>query len=111
MPEPQFSAPWQAQVFSLVVALQDTGAFTPGEWAQALGAAIRDAQQAGDPDHGDTYYAHWVRALEGLLACKGMAGDGQMERLADAWAQAAERTPHGLPIELRTAELDIARKG
>ena len=55
MADPQFAEPWQAQVFSLVVALQDACVISRAEWADALGAAIREAQEAGDPDHGDTY--------------------------------------------------------
>ena len=108
--ERTFAEPWQAQVFALVVALQDACIFSAEEWAQALGAAIRRAQDAGDPDQGDTYYAHWVDALESLLARKGLAGDAQLRALAHAWQHAAERTPHGKPIELSAGERAIARK-
>ena len=65
--DPVFSEPWEAQAFALVVALQDRGIFTAAEWADALGAEIRRAQAAGDPDTGDTYYGHWLAALERLL--------------------------------------------
>lgn len=109
MADPAFAEPWQAQVFSLVVALQDACVFTQAEWAQALGAAIRRAQEAGDPDRGDTYYAHWVDALETLLAGRGIASPAQLAALAQAWEAAAERTPHGKPIELAREERAIAR--
>lgn len=105
---PAFSEPWQAQIFGLVVALQDRGVISPDDWAQALGAAIRQAQDAGDPDHGDTYYAHWVVALESLLAQAGVASPSQLQALAHAWQAAAERTPHGRPIELAPHERAIA---
>lgn len=74
-PEParHFNAPWEARIFSLVVQLGDRGVFTWREWAEALGAAIREAQAAGDPDLGDTYYRHWIRALEALLAERALA--------------------------------------
>lgn len=111
MAEPQFTEPWQAQVFSLVVALQDRGVFTPVEWAGELGAAIRRAQQAGDPDVGDTYYAHWVAALESLLAARGLASAQQVDALAHAWREAAQRTPHGRPIELPANARALARQG
>jgi nitrile hydratase accessory protein len=61
---PVFKAPWQAQAFALALALHERGAFTWPEWAAALTAAIRRAQAAGDPDTGDTYYQHWLDALE-----------------------------------------------
>lgn len=40
---PIFAEPWQAQAFALVVELQNKGVFTADEWAQALGAEIREA--------------------------------------------------------------------
>lgn len=82
-PEPAaaFGAPWQAQIFGLVVQLGDRGVFTWAEWAEALGAAIREAQAAGDPDLGDTYYEHWIRALEALLAERGLADAGLIAQL------------------------------
>jgi len=70
---PVFAEPWQAQAFALVVKLQREGVFTAEEWAQALGAAIEAARAAGDPDLGDTYYQHWLAALEQLCMRKGLA--------------------------------------
>lgn len=98
---PVFAAPWEAQAFAMTVALEEQGLFTWGEWTAALSEEIRSAQEAGDPDLGDTYYTHWLRALERLVATKGVATAETLIRCRDAWARAAERTPHGLPIELR----------
>ena len=70
---PVFSAPWQAQAFALALALHERGAFTWPEWAAALSAAIARAQAAGDPDAGDTYYQHWLDALETLVIDPGTA--------------------------------------
>jgi nitrile hydratase accessory protein len=97
---PVFAAPWEAQAFALTVALHARGLFTWGEWAQALGRAIREAQAAGDPDTGATYYAHWLAALEALLAEKGVAAPEAVAARAEAWRRAAEATPHGRPIRL-----------
>ena len=69
---PVFNAPWEAQVFSMTLALHERGLFTWTEWAQVLGAEIAAAQRTGDPDLGDTYYRHWLAALERLLASKGI---------------------------------------
>ncbi len=61
---PVFGEPWQAQAFAMTLALHERGVFTWTEWARTLSEAIRDAQASGDPDRGDTYYAHWLDALE-----------------------------------------------
>ena len=98
---PVFSAPWEAQAFAITLALQQQGVFTWQEWAATLGEEIRLAQKGGDPDLGDTYYAHWLRALERLVAGKQLTTADALARCRDAWARAAERTPHGSPIELR----------
>ena len=100
---PVFNEPWEVQAFSLVVGLMEKGYFTRAEWAAALTDAIRDAQQAGDPDTGDTYYFHWVNALEKICLEKGLTNlDEFAVRQAD-WRQAYLNTPHGKPIELEAA--------
>jgi len=98
--EPVFRAPWEARAFALMVALQRAGVFDKQEWATALGAEIARAQAAGDPDRGDTYWRHWLAALERLVAEKGAASPDALARCRRAWAEAAARTPHGNPIEL-----------
>ena len=99
--EPVFREPWEAQVFAMALALHERGAFTWSEWAAALAEEIRRAQAAGDPDLGTTYYRHWLAALERLVARKGIATEHTLARYRDAWDHAADRTPHGSPIELR----------
>ena len=105
--EPVFAEPWQAQAFAMTLALHRRGVFTWPEWAQALATEIAAAQAAGDADLGDTYYRHWLSALERLLAAKGVSTVGELESHRLAWAHAAGRTPHGQPIELRSD--DFAR--
>ena len=97
---PVFAEPWEAQAFALAVALHERGVFTWPEWAAALAEEIRRAQAAGDPDTGETYYRHWLAALERLVDEKGVADAATQTRYAAAWGRAAERTPHGTPIEL-----------
>jgi nitrile hydratase accessory protein len=98
---PVFREPWEAQAFAMAVSLQARGLFTWPEWAQVLGAEIKRAQAAGDPDTGETYYRHWLAALERLVAEKGVTDATTLDRYRDAWDHAADRTPHGTPIELR----------
>jgi nitrile hydratase accessory protein len=97
---PVFQAPWQAQAFAMTLALYERGVFTWQEWAHTLSEAIRDAQAAGDPDHGDTYYAHWLDALERICTAKGCTDRRTLARRRTEWDEAARRTPHGQPIHL-----------
>ena len=98
---PVFREPWEAQAFAMALALHARGLFTWPEWAATLGAEIKRAQAAGDADTGETYYRHWLNALERLVSEKGVAGAEVLARYRDAWDRAADRTPHGQPIELR----------
>ncbi|MGY3036042.1 nitrile hydratase accessory protein [Bradyrhizobium sp. USDA 4354] len=98
---PVFRAPWEAHAFAMALTLHERGVFTWPEWAAALADEIKRAQAAGDPDTGETYYLHWLATLEGLVAQKGVASMETLHRYRDAWDQAADRTPHGKPIELR----------
>jgi nitrile hydratase accessory protein len=98
---PVFREPWEAQAFALAVALHERGVFSWREWATALSVEIKRAQSAGDPDTGETYYLHWLAALEKLVAEKGVTTQEVLHRTRDAWEQACERTPHGQPIELQ----------
>jgi nitrile hydratase accessory protein len=105
-PEPVFTEPWQAQAFAMALSLHQRGLFTWQEWADALATQISAAQAAGDADLGDTYYTHWLAALETLVAAKGASSAAELARYAKAWDHAADRTPHGLAIELQTQDFD-----
>jgi nitrile hydratase accessory protein len=98
---PVFREPWEAQAFALTVALHRKGLFTWPEWTATLAEEIARAQQAGDPDRGDTYYRHWLAALERLVTEKSIADPATLARYREAWDRAADRTPHGEPIVLR----------
>jgi nitrile hydratase accessory protein len=84
----------------MAVELNTAGHFTWQEWADTLSEEIRRAETGGDPDLGDTYYYHWLAALERLVAEKGLIGANELARRKDAWAEAAAHTLHGKPIEL-----------
>jgi nitrile hydratase accessory protein len=98
---PVFQEPWEAHAFAIALTLHDRGLFTWNEWAAALAGEIKRAQAAGDPDTGETYYRHWLATLEKLIAEKGVTTAETLGRYRDAWDHAADRTPHGAPIELR----------
>jgi nitrile hydratase accessory protein len=101
---PVFHEPWEAQAFAMALALHERGLFTWNEWAAALAREIKRAQAGGDPDTGETYYRHWLATLEALVAEKGVATADTLHRYRDAWDHAADRTPHGAPIELTPAD-------
>jgi nitrile hydratase accessory protein len=103
---PVFRAPWEAQAFAMTLRLYQQGLFTWPEWAATLTAEIKRAQAAGDPDTGDTYYQHWLAALERIVSEKGVTDDATLGRYQDAWRRAADRTPHGESILLDPADIE-----
>jgi nitrile hydratase accessory protein len=105
---PVFREPWEAQAFAMALALHARGLFTWSEWAQTLADEIKRAQAAGDADSGETYYRHWLATLEKLVASKGVATSETLHRYRDAWDHAADRTPHGSPIELKPEDFGPA---
>ena len=103
---PLFNAPWEAHAFAMTLSLHESGVFTWSEWASALSNEIQAAQAAGDADLGNTYYRHWLNALEALVAAKKVSSMDELHRYQSAWDHAADRTPHGRPIELSDEDFD-----
>lgn len=98
---PVFAAPWEASAFALAVRLSGEGHFTWDEWTATLSEEIRAAQQEGEPDQGDTYYEHWLRALERLCKERGLVSQEEASDRKDAWQRAYLNTPHGKPVEMK----------
>ncbi|TXN05071.1 nitrile hydratase accessory protein [Methylobacterium sp. WL64] len=102
VPSPKaFAAPWEAQVFALVVSLQEAGLFTWAEWAERIGREIR-------PDDGPERaadYGAWLATLEQILAQRGVAPPSSVAARAEAFLRAAAATPHGQPIHLENDPL------
>ena len=103
---PVFGEPWEAQSFAITLGLHDQGLFTWKEWTAALGVEIKRAQEEGDPDTGETYYLHWLAALERIVREKGVADQATLDRYRDGWRRAADRTPHGQPILLDPRDIE-----
>ena len=101
---PVFREPWEAQAFGLVIALYEQGQFTWAEWANTLGREIKAAQKDGDLDLGDTYYQHWLKALERIVADKNLSKPPEIEDRKEKWRRAYLNTPHGKPIVLEAAD-------
>jgi nitrile hydratase accessory protein len=98
---PVFREPWEAHAFAMALTLHGRGVFSWKEWAATLADEIKRARAAGDPDTGETYYQHWLATLERLVAEKGVTSSDALRRYREAWDHAADRTPHGKPIELK----------
>lgn len=89
----------------MAVALHQRGLFSWSEWAEALAQRIRSEPATAQEDPHAAYYRQWLSALEDLLARKGASSPADLSRYRKAWRVAAERTPHGQPIELLPTDL------
>ena len=98
---PVFAEPWQAGAFAMTLKLHEAGHFTWCEWATCLSQEIARAQASGDPDLGNTYYDHWMAALERIVTSKGVLSAESLLTRKEAWREAMERTPHGEPVTLQ----------
>ena len=98
--EPIFNEAWEAQAFAIVVALHEAKLFRWSEWTAALSREIAAASGSSGRDADDSYYLHWLAALEALVVEKGAATRADLDARKAAWARAAAATPHGEPILL-----------
>ncbi len=105
---PVFREPWEAQAFGLTVALHKKGLFSWEEWTAQLSMEIARAQRQGDADLGDSYYRHWLAALEALSNRKGLSNSDELASRTRQWREAYLNTPHGRAVEL-SAGLDGRR--
>jgi len=85
---PVFREPWQARAFAMTLKLAEQKVFTWGEWCKALSDEIKHAQAAGDPDLGDTYYDHWLGALEKLIVANHVSSAQALKMALDDWRAA-----------------------
>ena len=106
---PVFREPWEAQAFAMTVRLHEAGCFSWPGWAETIGAEFAAAKDRGEADTGEEYYRYWLAALEKIVATKGVLTTDQLLMRKNAWARAAERSPHGEPILL--AEDEIINEG
>ena len=97
---PVFREPWEAQAFAMALALHERGVFTWNEWAadprRRKSSALR-LQAIRTPARPITGTG-WRRWKAGRR--QGRRHIGALHRYRDAWDHAADRTPHGAPIEL-----------
>ena len=77
----------------MAVKLHERGVFSWSEWAETLGAELKQV-----PDR--PYYESWLAALERLVEAKALIGAAERQERISAWDRAARATPHGQPILL-----------
>ena len=99
---PVFREPWEAQAFALVLELFDRGHFTWSEWVRALSAEIAAARERGEPDLGETYYRHWLAALEKIVTAKQLTSTEELALRKEQCAEADHHRGFGEPIVIRS---------
>ena len=87
MIEPELSTPAEARAWAMAVALRERGLISAEDWERGLAGA-------DDPE------AAALVALERLAVKRGLTDPAALARRRDDWRRAAERTPHGRPVEL-----------
>lgn len=105
-PGPTFDEPWQAQVLAIADTMVTNGKFTATQWAETLGAALRQAETSGAPDTAETYYTAALNALETLVDQETPIDGASLQRRKDQWARAYLATPHGSPVLLKAGAKD-----
>ena len=100
--KPVFEEAWQAQTLAIADAMVGAGLITADDWADTLGAELKQAETDGQPDTLQTYYTAALNALEYLTTrSTGLSQTDLMQRKSD-WADAYRKTPHGNPVDLNS---------
>jgi nitrile hydratase accessory protein len=90
-----FAAPWESRAFGVAMALHEAGAFDWEDFRQQLIAEIGTWETAGRDREDWSYYRCWLRALERLLADRGLVPGEDLRARADLLA--ARPPDHGPP--------------
>jgi nitrile hydratase accessory protein len=101
--ENPFRNAWEAEAFAMGNLLIKNGFMTVHEWVEVFSQEIRAAQAKGDPDRGDTYYSHWMNALERIFVERGVVDSGSLRERQRLWGLARKNTPHGVALSLDNA--------
>jgi nitrile hydratase accessory protein len=81
-----FSAPWEATVFALAIALSDAHRFEWHEFHQQLIAEIQHWEQQAHQAEDWDYYQRWLAALEHVLCRRGILAQSELHDRAAALA-------------------------
>lgn len=98
---PVFDEPWQATVFSMVVALHDRGDFVWRDWVDVFGEEIARGETYGASDHNTIYYNQMLTALERMMISeRAHFSQDELEECKEQWRCADAARPHGEPHDL-----------
>ena len=86
-----------AYIFSIQIIVRVDRLIIDGVGHDDTRCKIKRAHAAGDSDTSETYYHHWLAALERIVAEKGMTAREKLARNYHALEHAADRTPDGAP--------------
>ncbi len=100
---PIFDEPWQAQAFSVLVALHRDGRFEWQDWVDAFSRTIKAAPAQPGETANAAYFRQWAGALESFLVSRGLLSPHEILGREEEWRQAYLNTPHGEPVELANA--------
>jgi nitrile hydratase accessory protein len=100
---PVFEAPWQAQAFSMLVALNKAGHFAWKDWVQLFSRVIKSSPVLPGETANDAYYRQWASALEEMVISIGGVTRDEIASREQEWRSAYLNTPHGLPVKLLNA--------
>jgi nitrile hydratase accessory protein len=89
-----FGAPWESRVFGVTMALHQAGVFEWEEFRLALIAEIASSEAANSTREGWSYYERWQKALEQLLAAKGVFSAADLEARVHAFGERPEGHDH-----------------
>jgi hypothetical protein len=102
--DPLFDEPWQAQALAMADVLVHSGAIAAQDWANTLGAQLRQRASTAPADDANAYYGAVLAALQDLLFRSGEVEPGQVASLQQQWERAYLNTPHGRAVELSAGE-------
>jgi nitrile hydratase accessory protein len=104
--EAPFNDSWEAEAYAMGNLLVKLNHLTSKEWMSLMAESIKEAQNHGDPDTGETYYHHWCRSIEKFCFRTGISDPDQHKEILDLWKKAVINTPHGVPLVLENAFLE-----
>ena len=100
--EMSFDHPWEIRAFALAVAAHTAGEF---DWQVFQGALIdaikdRESSRSVGSDESWSYYEHWLRALEAVMASNGAVDRSALTtRAAEVLAAPPNRNHHKAILE------------
>ncbi len=97
---------WEAKAFAMGNLLIKSGFISQKEWVDIFSEEILAAQAKGDADRGDTYYNHWMNALERIAIERNVVDMNTLQENQELWALAIKNTPHGVALSLENAYLE-----